>query len=276
MVAPRRRTIHSSNDEFQLVAALLTNRKQRRRQRRFLVQGVKPIAVALEHGWRFESVWTPRGRKLSPWARDLIASSGAAWHVEAALPLFAQLSEKTDPGELVAVLGLPDDDLGRIELGQHALLCVCDRPASPGNLGSIIRSADAFGADGVVVTGHAADLYDPQTVRASVGALFTTPAVHEGSPRELVRWLREARSDTTIVGTSAKASTPLEQVDLTRPVALVFGNEADGLSGTWIDLCDELATIPIRGETGSLNVAAAAAIFLNELRRQRRLAGLGL
>jgi 23S rRNA (uridine2479-2'-O)-methyltransferase len=266
---PRRSTIRSPNDEFQLVSALLTNRKQRRRQRSFVVHGVKPINVALEHRWSFESVWTPQGRELSRWARHVVASSGAARHVEVAPTLFAQLAAKTEPGELIAVLNLPADDLSRIELGARPLLAVCDRPASPGNLGSIIRSAYAFGADGVVVTGHAADVYDPQTIRASLGALFATPAVHEGSPRAAVGWLRETRPDTTVIGTSAKAETPLERVDLTRPVALVFGNEADGLSSTWFELCDELATIPIGGALSSLNVAAAASIFLNETRRQR-------
>jgi TrmH family RNA methyltransferase len=268
-VAPRRTTIRSPNDEFQLLSSLLTNRKQRRRQRRFLVHGVKPIQVALERGWRFESVLTPRGRELSRWAQDTIERSGAERHVELEPGLFAQLAEKTDPVELVAVLHLPGDDLRRIEVGTRALVVVCDRLGSPGNLGSIIRSANAFGADGVVVTGHAADLYDPQTIRASVGALFATACAHEGSPRECVRWLREACPEATILATTARRGTPLELVDLTRPVALVFGSETDGLSSAWYELCDDVATIPTAGVASSLNVAAAASIFLNDVRRQR-------
>jgi TrmH family RNA methyltransferase len=269
VAVPRRYTIRSANDEFQLMASLLTNRKQRRRQRRFVVQGVKPIQVALERGWHFDSILTPLGRELSRWARETISRSRAARHVEIDSGLFAQLSEKGDPVELVAILGLPDSELQRIAVAAGGLVVVCDRPGSPGNLGSIVRSANAFGADGVVVTGHAVDIYDPQTIRASVGAVLATRCAHEGSPREYVTWLRSARPEATVIGTTARRGTRLERVDLARPVALVFGNETDGLSNAWFELCDELATIPIRGVASSLNLAAAASIFLNEARRQR-------
>jgi TrmH family RNA methyltransferase len=263
------RTVLTETDDFQLAKALLTNRKQRRTQRRFLVQGVRPISVALAEGWSFDSIWTPRGRRLSEWARDVIDRSGARTHFEAAPPIFAQLAEKAEPGELIATLDLPRDNLSRIPVGAQTALVICDRPASPGNLGAIVRAADAFGADGVVVTGHAADVYDPQTVRASVGAVFAVPTVHAEGPAQVLRWIRELRPDVTVIGTSAHAERRLEDVDLERPVALVFGNETRGLSNAWREASDELATIPMRGVASSLNLAGAAAVFLNELRRQR-------
>jgi tRNA G18 (ribose-2'-O)-methylase SpoU len=263
---PRQRRIDSANDELQLVLSLLHNRKQRRRQGRFVVQGVAAINQALAHGWSFESLWIAQGRTLSRWARDVLERAGARAYVELEPELFVELSGKTEPGELVAVLDLPPDDLGRI--AGASLVVVCDRPASPGNLGSIVRTADAFGADGVVVTGHAADVYDPQTVRASLGALFATPVVTAGSPREVAAWLRGRA--LRIVGTSAKAESPLDACDFRMPAALVVGNETAGLSEAWRELCDEVVSIPIRGATSSLNVAAAAAIFLAEVDRQRR------
>jgi 23S rRNA (uridine2479-2'-O)-methyltransferase len=269
MTGRAHRTIRTENDEYQLALALLTNRKQRRKQRRFVVHGVKAITAALEHGWTFDSLWKPEGRALSGWARDVVASAASSC-IEVAPPLFARLSDKDEPGELIAVLELPDDDLARIRLGEPANVVVCDRPASPGNLGSIVRSADAFGADGVIVTGHAADIYDPQAVRASIGALFTTPTVQIGSPTEVAEWIRGQDPEARIVGTSARAETSLDDLDLRGPLALVFGNETAGLSRAWAESCDVLVRIPISGAASSLNLAAAASIFMNEVRRQRK------
>ncbi len=204
---PPRQAILSANDEYQLTAALLSNRKQRARQGRMLVQSVKAIESAIASEWVFDSVWTPRGRRLSAWAGSVIERSGARRHVELATDLFAQLSEKDEPGELVALVELRTHSLPELGLGPRPLVAVLDRPANPGNLGSIIRTADAFAADAVVVTGHAADLYDPQAVRASLGAIFAIPAVQHRAPAEVAEWLAGACTGLRIVGTSAKGGT---------------------------------------------------------------------
>ena len=269
MPQPQRQAILTASDEYQLTAALLTNRKQRARQGRFVVQSVKAIESALVNGWGFESVWTPRGRRLSAWASSVIERSGARRHVELAPELFAQLAEKSEPGELVALVELSVKALSEVQLGPRALVVVLDRPSSPGNLGSIIRTADAFAADAVVVTGHAADLYDPQAVRASLGAIFAIPAIQHQAPAEVAGWLAAACEGLRIVGTSANGTEDLDHVELAGPVALVFGNETTGLSAGWRELCDEVVTIPTSGITSSLNLASAAAVFLNEVRRQR-------
>jgi TrmH family RNA methyltransferase len=262
-----RRQILAANAELQLALALLSNRKQRRRQGRFAVQSVAAVDAALAHGWALDSVWTPLGRSLSPWARTVV--DAAPVHVEVAAPLFAQLSQKDEPGELVALVALPPDDLARIPAVDAPLLVVCDRPTSPGNLGSIVRSADAFGADAVLVTGHAADPYDPQAVRASLGALFATPVIAHGSPAALSDELRARWPALRIVGTSARAETSVADADLTGAVALLLGNESAGLSAAWRERCDALVRIPIRGVASSLNLAAAAAVVLAEAARQR-------
>jgi tRNA G18 (ribose-2'-O)-methylase SpoU len=272
---PQRQAILTANDEYQLTEALLTNRKQRARQGRFVVQSVKAIDSALANGWAFDSIWTPRGRPLSRWATSVLAGSGAQRHVELAPELYARLAEKSEPGELLALVELPVRGLAEVRLGPRPLVVVLDRPSSPGNLGSIIRTADAFGADAVVVTGHAADLYDPQAVRASLGAIFALPAIQHEGPADVAEWLRAACAGLRIVGTSASGAEELDRVELAGPLALVFGNEAAGLSAGWRALCDEVARIPTSGVTSSLNVASAAAVFLNEVRRQRSRAPAG-
>ena len=109
--------------------------------------------------------------------------------------LLAELGEKeAGPPELVAVVEMPADDLDRITAGPGFLGVLLDRPASPGNVGSIIRSADAFGADGIIVAGHAADVYDPRAVRASTGSLFARPVVRAPSHREVAAWVSAQRA----------------------------------------------------------------------------------
>ena len=179
--------ISSRNARFQQWEALLGNRGKRQRAGEFLVQGVRPITLAARFGWPFRALLYDADRALSGWARDLLRDVPAV-QVAMAPDLLAELGEKGEgPPELLAVVEMPNDDLHRIPAGPSFLGVVLDRPASPGNVGSIIRSADAFGADGIIVTGHAADVYDPRTIRASTGSLFARPVVRCPSHREVLR-----------------------------------------------------------------------------------------
>ncbi|HEY1368790.1 MAG TPA: TrmH family RNA methyltransferase [Gaiellaceae bacterium] len=263
--------IRTANDEFQLAQALLTNRRQRQRQRRFVVEGVRPINRLVEAGWPVDSIWFPAERRLSAWAGALLEATDV--HVEVEPSLFAALSGKEEPSEVLVLAELPTDDLARIRPGGDALLVAFDRPVSPGNLGSVIRSLDAFGGDGLVVTGHAADPYDPQSVRASMGSLFAVPTVRADSLDAVAEWLDTLRPALQVVATSVHAEAALEALDLTRPTLLALGNETRGLGQGWRELCDTVVRIPQRGGADSLNVAAAAAIALYEADRQRRAAG---
>lgn len=187
--------------------------------------------------------------------------------------LLAELGGKDESApELVAVLEMPEDELSRIPVDDDFLGVLFDRPSGPGNIGTIIRSADAFGAAGVIVTGHAADVYDPKSVRASTGSLFALPAVRVPSQREVVAWLERHRAlgqSVTIVGTDEAGTTDLFDADLTGPVLLLVGNETAGLSAAWRGLCDVTVRIPMSGSASSLNAAGAATAVLYEVSRQR-------
>jgi len=145
---------------------------------------------------------------------------------------------------------------------------VFDRPASPGNIGTLIRSADAFGAHGLIVTGHAADPYDPKAVRASTGSLFAVPVVRAASHADVIHWARTRA--VTIIGTDEKGEADIAGTELTGPTMIVIGNEATGLSAAWRQACDVVARIPITGAASSLNAAGAATVVLYEAARQRR------
>lgn len=267
------RRVRTANDEFQLALSLLTSRRQRQRQRRFIVEGVRSIDGAVRAGWTIDSFWTAESRPLSRWAATLLESGVARSHVEVPGTLMTHLSGKDDPSELVAIVASPDDDLTRIDPRPDALVVIFDRPVSPGNLGAVIRSSAALGADGLIVTGHAADVFDPQTVRASMGTLFALPVVRAESSNHVLEWvdgLRLRRPGLQVVGSSARATAALTEHDFTRPTVLVLGNETNGLSWAWRQACDAVVLIPMPGSADSLNVVAAAAILAYEVGRQRR------
>ncbi len=263
--------IGSRNARFQVWQALLSNRNKRLRAGEFLVQGVRPISLAVEHGWTVRALIHDSDRPLSRWAQDLLQTQRETERVSMAPELLAELGEKDEP-EVVAVVEMPADDLNRIKVGPDFLGVVFDRPTGPGNIGSIIRSADAFGADGLIVTGHAADVYDPKSVRASTGSLFAVPAVRVPSQREVMTWVEAQRAlgnPIVIVGTDEKGEADIFDFDLTRPTLLLIGNETNGLSTAWKELADHLVRIPMTGSASSLNAANAATAVLYEVSRQR-------
>src|SRR6516162_5898070 len=264
--------VSSRNARFQQWESLLSNRNKRQRAGEFLVQGVRPISLAARFGWRFRALIYDAERPLSAWAQDLLHNVDTV-RVSMAPGLLAELGEKTEgTPELVAVVEMPADDLDRIKAGQDFLGVVLDRPANPGNVGSIIRSADAFGAHGVIVTGHAADIYDPRTVRASTGSLFARPVVRAPSHREVAAWVTGQRvrgCPIVLAGADEHGETDVFDADFTQPTMLLVGTEATGLSSGWRDLCDLTVRIPITGAASSLNAASAAAAVLCEITRQR-------
>jgi TrmH family RNA methyltransferase len=261
--------VTSRNARFQQWQTLLTNRQKRQRAGRFLVQGVRPITLAAEQGWQIEELLVDGDRRLSRWAEQLLRDTDAE---VVALPtdLLAELGEKDEDAapELLAVVAMRPDDLSRIPVTDDFLAVAFDRPTQPGNLGTLIRSADAFGAGGVVVTGHAADVYDPRTVRASTGSLFGLPTVRTQSQRDVLEWL--TGTGVTIIGTDEDGDTDLEDYDFCAPTLIVVGNETVGMSTGWREACDRVLSIPMSGTASSLNAANAATVVLYEAARQRR------
>lgn len=267
--------VSSRNARFQQWEALLGNRAKRQRAGEFLVQGVRPITLAARFGWPFRALLFDAERPLSGWAQAMLRDTDAV-RVAMSPALLAELGERdAGPPELVAVVAMPADDLDRIAAGPRFLGVVLDRPASPGNIGTIVRSADAFGADGVIVTGHAADIYDPRAVRASTGSLFARPVVRSPSHREVAAWLAARRAEglpILLIGTDEHGDVDSFDADLTQPVLVLVGNEATGLASAWRERCDLTVRIPMTGAASSLNAASAATAVLYEIARQRLLA----
>lgn len=265
-------TVSVRNARFQEWQALLTNRAKRQRARAFLVQGVRPISIAIERDWPLHALLYADGARLSRWATQALDQTRATT-IAVAPHLLAELADKADGDpELIAVARLGEDDLERVPREADMFTVVFDRANSPGNIGTLIRSADAFGATGVVITGHAADPYAPQAVRASTGSLFALPVLRAASVHDVLDWVertREAGLPTRIVGTDESGDQDLAEVDLTGPTVLVVGNETTGMSAAWRTACQTMARIPMSGAASSLNAAAAATVACYERARQR-------
>lgn len=265
--------VTSRNARFQQWEALLGNRGKRQRNGEFLVHGVRPITMAVRFGWEVRELLVNADADLSAWARETL-DSARAQRVVVAGELMAELGGKTATApELLAVAGMPADDLARIPAGAGMLAVVFDRPATPGNIGTLIRSADVFGASGVIVTGHAADVYDPKAVRASTGSLFSVPAVRVASHRPVLDWVAGLRGQgvpVQVVGADERGAVDAAGCDFTRPTLLVVGNEKAGLSAAWQEASDHLVRIPMAATAASsLNAAIAASVVLYESMRQK-------
>jgi len=279
-IGANRQRVTSGDARYQQWHALLENRSKRHRSAAFLVHGVRPITQALQANWPLTALLVNADVELSDWARR-VSTQTTAPVLAMSSDLLATLAEHGDAPEVVAVAVMPDDDLDRIRPGggqEHAgarygLVLLLDRPTQPGNIGSLIRSADAFGVDGVIVCGHAADPYDPAAVRASTGSLFALPVVRAASPGPVIDWA--ARRGLRIIGTDEGSddypAASVTEVDLSGPTLVVVGNETRGMSTAWRASAVVTAAIPMGGTASSLNAAAAGSVVLYEADRQRRL-----
>jgi TrmH family RNA methyltransferase len=271
---PTIKKIYSENNDFQHMEVIKRNREKRTRANEFFVEGVKSINYAIENNFCIKAFAYSNEKPLSEWAKNILNTSRADVHYELPLKLMDKLSEKDEEAsEIIAVVEMPSNELSRIQVKSDMLVVVFDRPSSHGNLGTLIRSCEALKVDGLIITGHAVDLYDPKTIRSSMGTFFSVPTIRLQSHKELLPWFEEIKENYPtfkVIGSTSKSEVLLENAALKNPLALLLGNETNGLSNNYKDLCDELVSIPMYGKITSFNVSCAASIMLYEIDKQRR------
>lgn len=260
--------IRSEDAELQLLEALRHNRRKREQRGEFLVEGVQAINRALAADWPVRTALVPEGLARSPWAEATLARVGDVTTVR--VDLFERLADREEPPELLLVARIPPADLAAVPRPTDGVVVVVDRPARPGNLGTIIRTADALGAAAVLTTGHGAHVYDPQTIRASVGSLFALPVVPVSGNDALRDWVAawRAEAELTVYATDEEGDVALRPgVALARPAVLLLGTERTGLARALRELADVTLAIPMAGggSATSLNVAVAHGIALHHL-----------
>jgi 23S rRNA (uridine2479-2'-O)-methyltransferase len=274
MKLPRVLDIGKENAEFQHLEVLKLNRTKRSQYGEVFVEGVACINALLRAKWRVIAVAHDRERALSSWGHTVISQANPDKILRLSTELMEKLSDRQDPSELLVIAQRKVRQIDELEIDGQSVVLIFDRPSNHGNLGSLIRSCDAFGATALVTTGHAVDIFDPAVMRASLGAFFAVPVIHCGSPRELEAWIIKAKNQVPglrIVGTAAEADRVVSQTDLTGPLAIILGNEATGMSKKLAEMVDENLAIPMQGMVDSLNVACAGTVILYEVSRQRAM-----
>jgi TrmH family RNA methyltransferase len=243
---------------------LVGRRSARQAEGVFVLEGAKVVSEALDAGARVEALYVTAGA-----TDDAVATRAfdAGIRVfELAPGVMEHVADTVTPQPVLAVAGYVDVALDEVLDAQTLVVCVDVR--DPGNAGTVLRSAEAAGVGGVISCDGSVDLYNPKTVRASAGALFHVPVVAGGNPVEVLE--RIGGSGFRRLGTVARGGTPYTDVDLTARVAIVLGNEAQGLPDAVAGHLDTLITIPMEGRSESLNVGMAAAVLCFEAARQRR------
>jgi TrmH family RNA methyltransferase len=255
----------------------LQHRKYRQREGRFLIEGIRIVDEALACGADVETL---------VYAPDLLVSERAQALVEQMAPerrlalggrVFRTLSDRDEPQGIAAVVRIMERSLAEVPLSNDLLVIVAYQVRDPGNLGSIIRTADAAGATAVVIIEPAVDLYDSQTVRATMGSLFALPVVRLADATALPAWYGEMRSaglPLLVVASSAHGQQVHFDLDYGRPLVLLVGSERHGLPEQVRREADVDVCLPMAGRATSLNVSAATAALVYEIIRQRR-AGRG-
>lgn len=234
----------------------------RRRAARFLAEGPNLVEAALRRGavsevFATESAVERYGDLLSGFPVQLVTERAAK-----------ALSDTVTPVGLVAVCAVPERSIREILAGNPTLLAVPVGLSEPGNAGTVIRVADAMGADAVVLTGHSVDPYNGKCLRASAGSIFSVPVVSDPDGLAVVTQIRDA--GLQMLATTLDGDLSLEDADLAAPTAWLFGPEAHGLPVEMTDLATARVRIPMVGGAESLNVASAAAICLYQSARAIR------
>ncbi|HLI44763.1 MAG TPA: RNA methyltransferase [Acidimicrobiales bacterium] len=258
-----------ANPFFRRVRELATGRR-RKGETSLYCEGVQPVWRALEAGADIEALVVAPALvdEASPAARLLDRAVDAGHRVvRVSSELFGRLSDRDGPSGIAAVVRRAECSLEELPIGEDSVVVVLHEVANPGNLGSILRTADAAGAAGVVLSGATADPFSPAAVKASMGSLFNVAIARVPEIDDVFDWA--AGAGVTAVTTSEDAARSYDAVDYPRPLALVFGSEGEGLAPEVLGRGSLAVRIPMVGGASSLNLSVAVGVMLFEVQRGR-------
>lgn len=238
--------------------------RERRKQQLFVVEGLKEVRMAIDAGYTIGNIFfcdeiiDPKALGQS-WVDDRLL-------IPVSKDVFDKIAIRENSGGVLAVAQMKAHNLNQLTLSTNPFVLILEAVEKPGNLGAILRTADAVGVDAVIICDPQTDFYNPNVIRSSVGCVFTKQLASATS-EETIQWLK--KNNIRIYCTYLKASRPYDAVDYTSPCAIVMGTEATGLSDTWVNNADANIIIPMHGTIDSMNVSTAAAVVVFEARRQR-------
>ena len=243
-------------------ARKLSQRKHRQRQGRFLVQGGQALHMALDAGLEADEVYYCADLLAGPQAPIILERfvHTAAQLVPVSAPVLEALSQRDISQGIVAAFPLLNPDLDTLSIGPSDLVVILDRPQNPGNLGTLIRTADAVGAAALIALEPCVDPFDPLAVRASMGSLFNIPLSRTNQADELLALLRQRGLRT--LAAVPRSGNLWHCADWSGGLALILGNEAEGLAADMLQKIDELVHLPMSGRAESLNVAVVGGVLM--------------
>lgn len=237
--------------------------KARKQSGTFLMEGKREISIAVKGGYQIETVLFLPEICLETEARQLADSAEL---IAINKEVYQKLAYRDTTEGILAVAKTKSMQLSDLKLSKNPLILVAEAPEKPGNIGALLRTADAANLDAVIIANPKSDLYNPNIVRSSVGCLFTNQ-IATGTTSEIIAFLKER--NINFYCATLQNSTSYHTQDYTTPTALVVGTEATGLTEEWRIAATQNIIIPMQGEIDSMNVSVAAAILIFEAKRQR-------
>jgi TrmH family RNA methyltransferase len=237
--------------------------KARKQSGTFLIEGKREIEIAIKGGYEIETLLFLPEVCSETEARKLYLNVEC---IEINKEVYQKLAYRDTTEGVLAVAKTKSMFLSDLKLSKNPLIIIAEAPEKPGNIGAILRTADAANLDAVIIANPKSDLYNPNVVRSSVGCLFTNQ-IATGTTTEIISFLKE--NGIAIFCATLQNSTSYHTQNYTLPTALVVGTEATGLTQEWRDAATQNIIIPMQGEIDSMNVSVAAAILIFEAKRQR-------
>lgn len=252
------------NPRLKLLSSLEKS-KDRRELGLFVIEGVREISLAQQSGFEIETFYIcpeifkqDKGYPINLDSKDLL-------HLPSAV--FSKVAYRENTGGIIGLAKTKSTGLNNLDQIENGLYLILEKVEKPGNIGAMLRTADAAGINGVIVCDPATDFFNPNVVRSSVGCLFTVP-IASASNEEVLKWLKENKIQSFAAALTAKKV--YDQVSFKNASAILMGSESEGLSEFWLKQSDQQIIIPMHGKIDSMNVSNAAAILIFEALRQRR------
>lgn len=253
------------NPKAKHVAQLQEKSRERKKQGLFVVEGERELLLALEGGYAIHSLFTCL--QLKPVSGLLLQKLNSNTRMyDLGKSVFDKLAYRENSDGLIAIVEAKPNRLENVTLSENPFVIVLEAVEKPGNLGAIMRTADAAQVDVVVVCDPLCDVYNPNAIRSSVGCLFTTQLA-VCSSEEVLAWLN--KNGIVAYAAELQASKWYHKTDMSKACAVVMGTEADGLTDFWLKNAAARIKIPMRGKIDSLNVSVSTAVLTFEAMRQR-------
>jgi len=240
--------------------------KLRKQTGLFIIEGKREVSLAIKGNYTLETLY---------YYADLFSASEAAALeaygidiIEISKPVYEKVAHRETTEGVIAVAKAKDLSLENLKLrSENPLILVAESPEKPGNIGALLRTADAANIDAVIIVNPLTDFYNPNIIRSSVGGVFTVPLA-TGSTKEVIAYLK--RNNISIYSAILQESVPYDTIDFRTPSALVIGTESTGLTEEWRNDSTAKIRIPMEGKLDSMNLSVAAGILIFEAKRQRK------